>query len=70
MVVRRTGESDRRATFVCLTRKGVQHFDAMAAAHEAWVSEILAGVGEQETDRIIELLGSVGAAVRSGGLHV
>jgi DNA-binding MarR family transcriptional regulator len=68
MVARRTDDSDRRATFVRLTRKGTQHFDAMATAHEAWVGEILVGLDNRETDSMIDLLGSVGAAVRSGGL--
>ena len=47
MVVRLAHEGDRRATFVRLTPKGAQQFEAMAKAHEAWVDEILAGFSSE-----------------------
>jgi len=60
MVVRLAHEGDRRATFVRLTPKGAQQFQVMAKAHEAWVSEILAGFSSSDTDALLALLGSFG----------
>jgi len=64
LVVRLAHEGDRRATFVRLTGRGTQHFRTMAKAHEAWVGEILAGVGREEGDTLIALLEAIGAGPR------
>ena len=56
MVVRLAHEADRRATFARLTRSGCRQFQAMAKAHEAWVDEILADLGGDATETLIELL--------------
>ncbi len=61
MVVRLAHQGDRRATFVRLTRKGTQHFAAMAKAHEAWIAELLAGLGREDTDTLVGLLGTLRA---------
>ena len=61
MVVRLAHQGDRRATFVRLTAKGTQHFSAMAKAHEAWVAELLAGLGREDTDTLVGLLGTLRA---------
>ncbi|WP_043529633.1 MarR family winged helix-turn-helix transcriptional regulator [Litchfieldella xinjiangensis] len=49
-------EGDRRATRVCLTARGRDAFGEMAEAHEAWVSELLDGVTEDEAHHIGEVL--------------
>jgi DNA-binding MarR family transcriptional regulator len=67
MVVRLAHEQDRRATFVRLTRRGGQAFQVMARAHEAWVSEILAGFGRQDSETLIGLLDGVRAQAGSAG---
>lgn len=67
MVVRLSNAKDRRATFVRLTPRGAQLFQTMAKAHETWVNEILAGVSREDTDTLIELLGSLSAQLRGGG---
>ena len=61
MVVRLAHQGDRRATFVRLTAKGTQHFSGMAKAHEAWVAELLAGLGREDTDTLVGLLGTLRA---------
>ena len=61
MVVRLAHQGDRRATFVHLTAKGTQHFSGMAKAHEAWVAELLAGLGREDTDTLVGLLGTLRA---------
>jgi DNA-binding MarR family transcriptional regulator len=60
-VVRLAHHGDRRATFVRLTAKGTQHFAAMAKAHEAWIAELLAGLGREDTDTLVGLLGTLRA---------
>lgn len=59
MVGRRPHAGDRRATFVGLTAKGSRQFEAMAKAHEAWISEILATFSGEETETMIGLLGAL-----------
>ncbi|MBO0742037.1 MAG: MarR family transcriptional regulator [Hyphomicrobiaceae bacterium] len=62
MVVRLAHQGDRRATFVRLTVKGTQHFAAMAKAHEAWIGELFAGLGREDTDTLVGLLGTLRAS--------
>lgn len=59
VVVRLAHEADRRATFVRLTRKGTQQFQALAKAHEGWVVELLSGFGAAETEALMQLLGTL-----------
>ena len=66
LVVRLAHAGDRRATFVRLTPKGAQQFQAMAKAHETWVGELLAGVGREDTDTLVGLLGWLRAPARDG----
>jgi len=51
---------DRRAMQVRLTELGRARFAAMAAEHEAWIDEILAGIDEGELATMIELLDRIG----------
>jgi DNA-binding MarR family transcriptional regulator len=60
MVVRLAHAADRRATFVRLTPKGAQQFQAMAKAHEGWVNELLVGFSSGETETMIQLLSTLG----------
>jgi DNA-binding MarR family transcriptional regulator len=47
---------DRRATFVRLTGKGAAQFAAMAAAHEAWIEELLSHWSSAEIEILSTLL--------------
>jgi DNA-binding MarR family transcriptional regulator len=67
LVVRLAHEGDRRTTFVRLTPKGAQQFQAMAKAHEAWISELLGAVGREDTDTLVALLGTLRAPARNEG---
>src|ERR1700704_5544454 len=60
-VVRLAHAGDRRATFVRLTPRGAQQFQAMAKAHEAWIGELLGEVGREDTDTLVGLLGTIRA---------
>lgn len=66
-VMRLAHEGDRRATFVRLTRVGAQSFQAMAAAHEAWVGELLAGIDAPQTEQMIKQLDGLTADIHHGG---
>jgi DNA-binding MarR family transcriptional regulator len=64
LVERRPTAGDRRAYLVRLTAKGKRAFDAMAAAHERWIEELLGSLGRADRERLHALLGRVKAAVR------
>jgi DNA-binding MarR family transcriptional regulator len=59
LIVRVSDASDRRAYSVKLTAAGRRTFARMAAAHEAWIAELLGGVSPQDQGRLIELLSQV-----------
>ena len=52
-VARKPIAGDRRATRVALTAKGHDQFHAMAAEHEAWVNDIMAGLDASELAELI-----------------
>jgi DNA-binding MarR family transcriptional regulator len=47
---------DRRAYLVRLTAAGRKNFAAMAAAHESWIDEAFAALGERESDVLLKTL--------------
>lgn len=47
---------DRRTSIVQLTRTGRDAFRAMAAAHERWVGELLAGVTRSDARQLTSML--------------
>ena len=65
LVERRAIPGDRRAFAVRLTLRGKRAFDAMAAAHEAWVIGMFAALPRTERARLHALLGRVKMAVRA-----
>jgi DNA-binding MarR family transcriptional regulator len=67
LVARVANEEDRRATFVRLTRKGLKLFEAMAAAHEGWVDEILGSFSDERGETMVGLLDALRAETRTGG---
>ncbi len=56
LVERARRNGDRRTSMVTLTDAGRAQFEAMAAAHEGWIGELLAGVGEEDTKRLAAML--------------
>lgn len=63
LVERTAVEGDRRAMVVKLTGEGRAAFEDMAAAHEAWVDELLGGVSAEEAEamsaRLAEAAGRI-----------
>lgn len=47
---------DRRTSIVRLTRRGRDLFTTMAAAHEGWVGELLAGVTKSDARQLTSML--------------
>ena len=58
LVTRARRNGDRRTSMVKLTDAGKAQFEAMAAAHEGWIAELLGGVGEEDTKRLSGMLKS------------
>jgi DNA-binding MarR family transcriptional regulator len=59
LVVRLPVAGDRRAMLVRLTPKGAEDFARFAAAHEAWLNEMLGSVTVAEANQLIAGLQSV-----------
>jgi len=55
-VARTRRDGDRRTSMVRLTEAGVTEFRRMAAAHEAWVDELLDGVSASDTRALAAML--------------
>lgn len=57
LVERKGIAADRRAHAVRLTAKGKRAFDAMAAEHEHWLIDLMAGLAAGDRKRLFVLLG-------------
>jgi DNA-binding MarR family transcriptional regulator len=57
LVERRAVPDDGRAYLVRLTARGKRQFDAMAAAHEAWIVELFGVMPPSERERLHAALG-------------
>ncbi|MEM7543999.1 MAG: MarR family transcriptional regulator [Pseudomonadota bacterium] len=58
LVLREAVPGDRRAAQVTLTGKGITEFRRQAAAHEAWVSELLGGLDAADSALAARYLGT------------
>jgi enoyl-CoA hydratase/carnithine racemase/DNA-binding MarR family transcriptional regulator len=56
LVRRRSPAHDRRTSYVALTEAGRTAFAEMARAHERWINELLADVGDEDVDALTDLL--------------
>jgi DNA-binding MarR family transcriptional regulator len=56
LVKRARRNGDRRTSIVRLTQTGNAAFKRMAAAHQQWVDELLAGVSKADTERLTSML--------------
>jgi DNA-binding MarR family transcriptional regulator len=69
LVRRVESADDRRAYLVRLTPAGKRAFDRMAAAHEEWVVELLAGLTAAEREQLNRLLAKVKEYVNASGVQ-
>jgi DNA-binding MarR family transcriptional regulator len=67
LVRRRPHPTDRRATVIELTEQGVETTDSMYDEHRAAVSELFAGLSEDEQRELIRLLGTLRDLLRREG---
>ena len=63
-VERRPNPNDRRTQTVRLTPTGRAAFDAMASAHEGWVTDVLGDLNPDDKARIMRRLAQVKASAR------
>lgn len=56
LVQRAQRNGDRRTSIVRLTGAGQTSFKKMAAAHERWVGELLAGISKADAQRLTSML--------------
>jgi DNA-binding MarR family transcriptional regulator len=61
---RRRAHDDPRSHVVRLTEKGRRQFRRMAAAHEAWIAELFAGLSSNDVDQLLKLLAKAKASTR------
>lgn len=76
LVAREVDPDDRRSFRVRLTAKGRRTFEKIAREHEAWVVELLGGLGDADRDLVYTLLGQLRVhlsttlqSAGSGGKH-
>jgi DNA-binding MarR family transcriptional regulator len=65
LVMRETPDGDRRVTVAKLTPKGEELFGAMAAAHEAWLRDMMADVDPEILSELWTDIGAVKASVNN-----
>jgi DNA-binding MarR family transcriptional regulator len=61
---RRASPNDRRVQLVSLTAEGRKAFRTMARAHENWVAEIFADLGESDIETLMGLLATTKRSAR------
>jgi DNA-binding MarR family transcriptional regulator len=67
LVRRMPHPSDRRATLIELTEKGMETTDGAYDGHRTGVAEVFAGLSEDEQQVLIRLMGSLREALRQEG---
>jgi DNA-binding MarR family transcriptional regulator len=65
IVERAADPGDRRRATIRLSRAGRRHFAAMAAAHEGWMDERMAGMRRDDLVQLHELLGRLKQSARA-----
>jgi len=66
-VARVRSAADRRSQFVRLTAKGRKRFEAMAAEHERWITELFTDLPREDEQRLFDLLARLKASVSHAG---
>lgn len=56
LITRYPSPRDKRTHYVKLTRKGQAEFDRMAAAHEEWIDELFAEIGNEDAAVLMDHL--------------
>jgi DNA-binding MarR family transcriptional regulator len=56
---------DRRTFYIALTEQGQANFDRMAAAHQAWIDDLLGGLAPEEITQLQALLARARASAEA-----
>ncbi len=64
-VIERGAAADRRAVTLRLTAQGRREFARQSAAHEAWIAELLDGLGAADRSALLRLLDRTRGSVRA-----
>ena len=56
LVMRIPHPGDRRSSYVALSNKGRERFDAMAARHAAWIDGMFEGIGSEDAEELTRIL--------------
>lgn len=67
LVQREADPGDGRAWRVRLTPQGRDQFERMAVEHEAWVVQLMSGLGPVEQQRLLDALGILRVSLVEGG---
>ena len=68
LVTRTQDKSDRRVLRVRLTAKGRRDFRGYAAAHEAWIEQLLGDFPDSEINPLLSGLGRIKTSIERSGL--
>ena len=63
-ITRTADPKDRRVQIIRMTAEGRAYFARMAAAHEAWIGEMFAGLSAEDTRALLGLLGKAKVSAR------
>lgn len=63
-LTRRASPTDRRAQMVALTASGRRAFRKMAAAHEDWIADLMAGLNAKDVADLMRALGKLKTSAR------
>lgn len=64
LVCRKSHPTDRRATVIEMTKRGVEKMDEMYDEHRARISEVFEGLSEEDQESLIRILGALRGTLR------
>lgn len=64
LVCRKSHPTDRRATVIEMTKRGVEKMDEMYDEHRARISEVFEGLSEEDRESLIRILGALRGTLR------
>ncbi len=64
LVCRKSHPTDRRATVIEMTKRGVEKMDEMYDEHRARISEVFEGLSEEDRESLIRILGTLRGTLR------
>ncbi len=66
LVIRKVNAADRRSATVHLTHKGWEFFESVAGANRRWMDQMLAGISDDDVEKLNGLLGVLRKSIDAG----